>query len=102
VCDCSICIKRGALIFRVEPDSFRLLTPLADLSVYRWGSCTGADYFCPKCGILPFRKPSALTAEEAAKGIEPFDGWAVNLRCLAGLDAEALPKKAVKGSAVAY
>ncbi len=68
-CDCSICAKRGALIHRVAPDAFRLLTPLEELSVYRWGSLTAADYFCSVCGILPFRKPSHPTAEERAAGM---------------------------------
>lgn len=33
VCDCSICSRRGALIYRVPADAFRLLTPLSELSV---------------------------------------------------------------------
>jgi hypothetical protein len=78
VCDCSVCPKRGAVICRVPADALRLLTSLSDLSVYRWGSQTVADYFCPICGILPLQKSSRSTAEEYAAGVQPFDGWAVN------------------------
>ncbi|MFC4275672.1 GFA family protein [Achromobacter aloeverae] len=97
-CDCSVCSRRGALIFRVAPEAFRLLTPIEDLSVYRWGSMTGADYFCPVCGILPFRKPSAPTATEAAAGLRPFLGWAINTRCLEGFDPASVPLMKIHGS----
>ena len=97
-CDCSICSKRGALIYRVAADAFRLLTPLEALSVYRWGSHTAADYFCPVCGILPFRKPSQTTAEERVAGVQPFEGWAVNTRCLEGFDPCSVPVKQICGS----
>lgn len=98
VCDCSICSRRGALIYRVPGDAFRLLTPLSALSVYRWGSQTAADYFCGVCGILPFRKPSLPTSEERAAGALPFDGWAVNTRCLEGFDPSTVPARKIQGS----
>nr|WP_063902063.1 phage late control D family protein [Burkholderia ubonensis] len=81
-------------------DAFRLQTSLDNLSVYRWGSQTTVDYFCPICGILPFRKPSAPTVEEAPNGMAPFDGWAVNTRCLEGFDPSGVPVRRVPGSAL--
>ena len=101
VCDCSVCSRRGALIFRVEEDCFRLLSPdINQLSLYQWGTKTAKDYFCPTCGILPFRRPSALTKEEIAKGMKPFSGWAINTRCLENFDLENVPKKQIQGSAL--
>jgi len=97
ICDCSICAKRGALITRVPKTKFRLLTPRENLNLYQWGTYTGEDYFCKQCGILPFRKPSALTQEEISKGMMPFDGWAVNVRCLEGFDHTKLPRKFING-----
>ena len=96
-CDCSICRRRGALIFRVAADALHILTPLGRLSIYRWGTKTGADYFCPKCGIMPFRRPSAPTKSEAEAGMKQFDGWAVNARCIDALDLEALPRIHISG-----
>ncbi len=87
VCNCSICHRRGALIHRVSEDAVRLLTPLDELTLYRWGSFTAEDYFCPECGILPFRRPSYPTEAEMARGLRPFTGWAINTRCLEGFDA---------------
>jgi hypothetical protein len=85
-CNCSICTKRGALNFRVPKDALTMLTSLSELTLYQWGGKTAEDYFCPKCGVLSFRKPSKLTKAEIAAGKTPFTGWAVNARCIDGLD----------------
>ncbi len=100
VCDCSICHQRGALNFRVPEDALLLHTPLEELRLYQWGSRTAKDYFCPHCGILPFRRPSAPTRQERAEGVEPFEGWAINTRCLQGFDPETVPVVRVPGSRI--
>ena len=100
VCDCSVCRRRGALIHRVPKEDLKLQTPLSDLTLYEWGSRTAKDYFCPVCGILPFRIPSAPTQEELDQGIEPFDGWSVNTRCLPEFDLESVPQKHIPGSRI--
>jgi hypothetical protein len=101
-CDCSICHRRGALNFRVPKEALRLLTPWEDLSLYQWGSMTAKDFFCPTCGILPFRRPSDPTQQEHSQGVEPFDGWAINVRCLEGIDVSSLPVKKVFGSRIGH
>ncbi|MFL4471045.1 GFA family protein [Tateyamaria armeniaca] len=98
VCNCSICHKRGTLIFRVPDDALTIETPLSDLTLYTWGSHTAKDYFCPRCGILPFRRPSAPSRTERAAGVTEFDGWAINLRCLEGLDPANLPIRHIPGA----
>ena len=97
-CDCSICRKRGALIHRVAAERFRLLTPLDDLTLYQWHTRTAEDYFCPTCGILPFRRPRDRTSEETLRGMPEFSGWSVNVRCLEGVDLDFIPIKRVFGS----
>jgi hypothetical protein len=88
VCDCSICRRRGALLHRVEPEHFRLREPaLEELSLYTFHTHTARDYFCPTCGILPFRRP------RTAPGV-----WSVNVRCLEGVDLDAIPIKRLQGS----
>jgi hypothetical protein len=98
VCDCSLCRRRGALIHRVAESQLRLHTPLADLTLYQWHTRTAEDYFCPICGILPFRRPRHRTTTEIADGAAPFAGWSVNVRCLDGVDLEAIPIRRVFGS----
>ena len=100
ICDCSICHQRGALIFRVEEDQFTLHTPLSDMGLYEWGTGTAKDYFCKTCGILPFRRPREATAAELSAGETAFNGWAVNLRCVEGLDASKLPIRQIQGSSL--
>jgi hypothetical protein len=87
VCDCSICRRRGALNFRVEESDLRISTPLEQLTLYEWNTKVAKDYFCPVCGILPFRRPRT----------EPSK-WTVNVRCLEGVDLDALQIKFVHGS----
>ncbi len=86
-CDCSICRRRGALNCRVEESAFRLLTPLEDLSLYQWHTKTAKDYFCPVCGVLPFRRPR--TAPHV---------WAINVRCLENVDLDTISIVHVQGS----
>jgi hypothetical protein len=98
VCDCSICRRRGALIHRVPEEALRILSPLEELTLYEWHTFTAKDYFCPRCGILPFRRPRTRTPDEAKQGMEAFHGWAVNVRCLDGVDLESIPIRRVYGS----
>jgi hypothetical protein len=98
VCDCSICRRRGALIHRVPEGSLRMLTPLDELTLYQWHTRTAEDYFCPICGILPFRRPRTRTATEAADGMPVFGGWSINVRCLDGVDLDSIPLQRVFGS----
>jgi len=98
LCDCSICRRRGALIHRVEAERLRMLTPLSELTLYQWHTRTAEDWFCPTCGILPFRRPRQRTAEEIAAGHPDFTGWGINVRCLEGVDLDAIPVRRVYAS----
>ena len=86
-CDCSLCRKRGALLHRVDDDHLRVLTPLGDATLYQWHTRTAKDYFCPICGVLPFRRPR--TAPHL---------WSVNVRCLEGVDLGSIPVQELQGS----
>ena len=86
-CDCSICRRRGALVHRLAEGDFRLSTPLEDLTLYQWHTKTAKDYFCPTCGILPFRRPR----------LAPHL-WSVNVRCLEGVDLAVIPVEHLQGS----
>jgi hypothetical protein len=83
---------------RVEADQFRLLTPIDELTLYQWHTRTAEDYFCPSCGVLPFRRPRHRTSREIAEGMPEFTGWSVNVRCLEGVDLSAVPVRQVFGS----
>lgn len=86
-CDCSLCRKRGALNHRVHPSDLRIETPLEEMTLYQWHTRTAKDYFCPRCGMLPFRRPR--TAPQL---------WTINVRCLDGVDLDSIPVEKVHGS----
>ena len=98
VCDCSVCSKRGALIYRIESHQLKLLTSWTQLKMYRWGRRTATDFFCKHCGVLPFRVPGKPTKKELAQGVKPFLGWSINVRCLDTVDFNKLPIKLIHGS----
>ena len=97
VCNCSVCHKRGALITRVEEKQFTLLSSWDELTVYQWGSLTAKDYFCKSCGILPFRKSSALTNKEKLAGKRAFLGWSINARCLKDFEPDSVEILCING-----
>ena len=88
-CNCSMCRKRGGLLWFAPREALRLSTPEAGLSTYRFNTMKIAHHFCPTCGIAPF-----------GEGVGP-DGAsmaAVNVRCLEGVDVAALKIVQVDGS----
>lgn len=96
-CNYSICFMRGTLNIRVEENQLEISTPLKTMNLHQWGRKTAKDYFCTECGILTFRRPGALTDDEIKAGRTPFFGWAVNARCLKGVDINKLPVIKVDG-----
>jgi hypothetical protein len=86
------------LIQGVDASHFRLLSPLQNLILYQWHTRTAKDYFCPICGVLPFRRPRRRTTQEIAEGVPEFCGWGINVRCLEGIDLDAIPVKMSMGA----
>jgi hypothetical protein len=81
-CNCSLCARRGALLWFVPRDRLRLLTPAADLSTYRFGEGTIQHRFCSVCGIHTFGE---------ARDADGTPMAAINARCLEDIDVSALP-----------
>jgi hypothetical protein len=79
VCNCSICQRTGYLHWPVPPERFRLLAGAEDYATYQFGTRVAKHHFCRSCGISPFRVARS----------DP-DDIDVNVRCLEGVDIEAL------------
>lgn len=80
-CNCSLCSKRGGLLWFVPREALALTTPESDYATYRFNTHRLAHHFCPSCGIAPFsegRKPDGTGMA------------AINVRCLEGVDLAAL------------
>lgn len=76
-CDCSMCQRKGSLLWFVPRDALQLQTPEDNARVYLFNKHVIRHRFCPTCGIHPY-----------AEGTDPQvrDMAAVNLRCIEGLD----------------
>ncbi len=71
----------------VPGEQFRLTTPEADISTYRFNKHAIAHRFCPVCGVAPFA--------EGEKDGHKLAG--VNVRCLAGVEPSNLDIRQVDG-----
>ncbi|AQR72679.1 GFA family protein [Sphingomonas sp. LM7] len=85
-CDCSLCIKRNALMVKVPEAALRIDAGEELLALYEWNTRRARHHFCRRCGIYVFhRKRSAP------------DHFGVNVFCLDGFDRAALPVRATEG-----
>lgn len=87
-CNCSICSKKGALLWAVPKQNFRLLTQDEGAARYLFNNHVLVHRFCPICGIHPY-------AEDAKPGDEP--SAYINIRCLDGVDLASLPVQTFDG-----
>jgi hypothetical protein len=87
VCDCSICRKKGSIAVRIADADFELQTPVEELGLYQFNKRIACHYFCPACGIHPFHRPRSYP-----------ELWAVNIRCLDGMDVGGVEPRRVFGS----
>ena len=81
-CNCSICQRKGSLLWFVPRDQLRLLTPEDAMSTYTFNKHLIRHHFCPVCGIHPFGAGSDAKGNAMA---------AINLRCLEDFDLDAVP-----------
>lgn len=80
-CNCSYCSKRGSILAFTPESSFTLEKGVDDLSEYRFNTKAIAHLFCAACGMESFAR---ATAPDGTPTV------AVNVRCLDGVDADAL------------
>jgi hypothetical protein len=76
-CNCSMCRRRGGLLWFVPRGQFKLTTPESDLGTYEFNKHAIHHHFCPNCGISPFSDGCDPKGNEMA---------AVNMRCLEHVD----------------
>jgi hypothetical protein len=88
-CNCSRCGRLGSLLAFAPAIQFKLLSGDADLTKFEFNKRMIQHQFCSTCGIQPF-----------AMGTHPKTGVkmaAINVRCLDGVDVDALTVKKVDG-----
>jgi hypothetical protein len=90
-CNCSICSRAGWLLTFVPQTAFRLLAGEEALVDYQFGKKKIHHQFCKTCGVRAFSRG----ADETGKGTV-----AINLRCVAGIDATKLPVEVFDGASL--
>ena len=81
-CNCSICQRKGSLLWFVPRDALKLLTPEDATTVYEFNKHMIMHRFCRVCGMHPY-----------ADGTDPKGNKmaAVNVRCLEGIELGDIP-----------
>ena len=87
-CNCSICLKRGALWAFVSPESFALRSGAEALVDYQFNKKLIHHLFCRQCGVGSFSRGIARSGRNVVT---------VNVRCLDGVDLSALTLTPVDG-----
>lgn len=81
-CNCSLCQRKGALMWFVPRNKLQLLTPESAAGTYTFNKHVIKHRFCTKCGIHPYGEAAGPDGQLMA---------AVNLRCIEGIDLDAIP-----------
>ena len=78
-CNCSMCARRGGLLFFVPASAFKLLTPREKVSTYLFNKRVIQHHFCSTCGISPYGEGMDKKGNTMVS---------VNARCIEGFDAK--------------
>lgn len=90
-CNCSICVRKGSLLWFAPRNALKLLTPDDAASTYTFNKHVIQHRFCASCGIHPF-----------GEGVDPKGNAiaAINIRCIEGIDLNAVPVTHFDGRAM--
>jgi hypothetical protein len=90
-CNCSICQRKGSLLWFVPRAALHLLSPEEAASSYMFNKHVIKHRFCPVCGMHPY-----------GEGVDPKGNAmaAINIRCLEDIDLAAIPVQHYDGRAI--
>ena len=87
-CNCSMCARRGSLLWFVPRGQLRLLTADDAAATYLFNKHVIKHRFCPDCGIHAYGEAPAPDGRQMA---------AINLRTLEDFDLAGVPVKNFDG-----
>ncbi|MBC3875190.1 GFA family protein [Undibacterium flavidum] len=87
-CNCSLCQRKGALMWFVPTQAMTLLTPVEAMRTYTFNKHVIQHHFCPTCGIHPYGEAAAPDGQQMA---------AINVRCIDDLDLSSLTVQEFNG-----
>ncbi len=86
-CDCSLCVKRNAVMAKVPEQALSVLEGSEVLTRYEWNTRRAKHYFCSRCGIYLFHRKRAAP-----------DHFGVNAFCLDDFNPTSVPLRATEGA----
>ena len=87
-CNCSMCSRKGSLLWFVARDKLKVLTPEDAASTYMFNKHVIKHRFCAVCGIHPYGEGTGPGGAQMA---------AINLRTLEDFDLDSVPVKHFDG-----
>jgi hypothetical protein len=81
-CNCSMCSRKGSLLWFVPRQALRLLTSEEDTATYTFNKHVIKHRFCRTCGIHPYGEGADPNGNPMA---------AINIRCLDGINLASVP-----------
>lgn len=89
-CNCSICQRKGSLMWFVPREDLHLLTPEDAMSTYMFNKHVIKHHFCPTCGIHPY-----------GEGVDKGKAMAaINIRCIEDIDLASIPVQHFDGKSL--
>ena len=88
-CNCSMCQRKGSLLWFVPKTQFQLRTADDAAGTYLFNRHVIRHRFCPTCGIHPYGE-----ADHPKTGVPTA---AINIRCIECVDLEAIQVVHVDG-----
>ena len=90
-CNCSMCGRRGSLLWFVPQDKLSLLTPDENAATYTFNHHVIRHRSCATCGIHTYGEGADPEGNRMA---------AINIRCLAHVDLDSVPVQHYDGRAL--
>lgn len=70
-CDCSLCMRRNAVMAKVPERALTITSGESLLSTYEWNTRQAKHHFCSRCGVYTFHRKRAAP-----------DHFGINVFCL--------------------
>jgi hypothetical protein len=81
-CNCSICSRKGSLLWFVPRDQLQLNMSEESLATYMFNKHLVKHRFCPNCAIHPYGEGTNHNGTRMA---------VINIRCLEDIDLNSIP-----------
>jgi hypothetical protein len=90
-CNCSMCQRKGSLLWFVPRDQLRVTKGAEAMATYTFNKHVIQHRFCPVCGIHPFGEGQDPKGNAIA---------AINIRCLEGIELDSVAVQHYDGRSI--